>query len=248
MKLVDIKNLYFNYYNVEVLHDINIEIEEGEIILLIGANGAGKSTLLRLLSGMHLPLSYSSFKVLNNSFPHDQFNGLAYLGNKWHKEISFCGVSPFMADIRVGDMMKKWQNDNLKRRDELVDVLNINLEWRMHKVSEGQRKRVQIMLALLKPFKLLIIDEFLNELDVVVRDNFYKYLIKECKIRKGAIIYATHIFDNLDKWCNKIIYISNGNCKNKVSMETFNSSKQVALKSWLKPCKASWTCESGLLH
>jgi CCR4-NOT complex subunit CAF16 len=97
----------------------------------------------------------------------------------------------------------------------------------MHQVSDGQRKRVQIMLALLKPFKLLIIDEFLNELDVVVRDKFYKYLTKECKSRKGAIIYATHIFDNLDKWSNKIVYISNGNCKYKASMKTFNESQNL---------------------
>ena len=56
-----------------------------------------------------------------------------------------------MADIRAGDMMKVWQNDNIERRDELVRVLDINLDWKMHKVSDGQRKRVQIMLALLKP-------------------------------------------------------------------------------------------------
>ena len=101
-----------------------------------------------------------------------------------------------MADIRAGDMMKKWQNENIDRRDELVKILDIDLDWKMHQVSDGQRKRVQIMLGLLKPFKFLIIDEFLNELDVVIRDRFFKYLTKECKMRNGAIIYATHVFDD----------------------------------------------------
>ena len=92
----------------------------------------------------------------------------------------------------------------------------------MHKVSDGQRKRVQkIMLALLKPFKLLIIDEFLNELDVVIRDRFFSYLNKECELRNGAIIYATHIFDNLEKWINKVIYISNGVCTEKKKFNHF---------------------------
>jgi len=123
--------------------------------------------------------------------------------------------------------MKKWQEESLKRRDELVDVLEINLDWRMHQISDGQRKKVQIMLALLKPFKLLLIDEFLNELDVVIRDKFFKYVDKECKLRNSSVIYATHIFDNLDKWADKVIYISNGNCSNIEDIDKFNTSSNL---------------------
>ena len=63
------------------------------------------------------------------------------LGNRWVRNISFVGQSAYTADIRAGDMMKRWQNDNLDRRNELVDVLEINLDWRMHQVSDGQRKK-----------------------------------------------------------------------------------------------------------
>ncbi len=222
MELVNIKNLSFEYFDNKILHNINMSIQEGEKILLIGPNGAGKSTLLRLIAGLHMSRQYENFNVLGTNSPCDQFKGLAYLGNRWQRNISFCGVSPYIADIKAGDMMKKWQLDNVERRNELVNVLDINLEWKMHQVSDGQRKRVQIMLALLKPFKLLIIDEFLNELDVVIRHRFYKYLNKECVLRNGGIIYATHIFDNLSNWADKIIYISNGTCKDKQSIKDFN--------------------------
>ena len=214
MEIVSVKNMFFDYFEKKILHDINISINEGDIILLIGANGAGKSTLLRVLSGLHTPQKYDTFSVLGTSSPHDQFKGLAYLGNRWQRNISFCGVSPYMADIRAGDMMKKWQNENIDRRDELVKILDIDLDWKMHQVSDGQRKRVQIMLGLLKPFKFLIIDEFLNELDVVIRDRFFKYLTKECKLRNGAIIYATHVFDDLYYWANKVVYMTEGKCEN----------------------------------
>ena len=71
--------------------------------------------------------------------------------------------------------------------------------------------------------KLLIIDEFLNELDIVVRDRFFEYLKKECKLRNGSIIYTmAHIFDNLDKWINNVLYISNGKLSNKESITEFN--------------------------
>ena len=172
MELVSLEELEFDYFDNKILKKVNLTISENEKVLLVGANGAGKSTLLRVLAGFHLPKNYEKFDVLGTRSPQDQFKGLAYLGNKWQRNISFCGVSPYMADIRAGDMMKVWQTDNLERRNELVKVLDINLDWKMHQVSDGQRKRVQIMLALLRPFKLLIIDEFLNELDVVIRYKF----------------------------------------------------------------------------
>ena len=77
------------------------------------------------------------------------------------------------------------------------------------------------MLALLKPFKLVLIDEFLNELDVVIRDKFFKYLNKECQERRASIIYATHIFDNIEKWADSIIYMTNGHCSNKELINDF---------------------------
>ena len=124
-------------------------------------------------------------------------------------------------------MMKQWQMDNIERRNELVQVLGIDLDWRMHEVSDGQRKRVQIMIALLKPFRLVIIDEFLSEIDIVVRDKMFHYLKKECKLRNGSLIYATHVFDDLDQWMDSVVYISNGTCEDKIDMKTFKQDKSL---------------------
>ncbi|CAN8295727.1 unnamed protein product [Cochlearia groenlandica] len=55
------------------------------------------------------------------------------------------------------------------RREKLIDVLDINLHWRMHKVSDGQKRRVQICMGLLQPFKVLLLDEVTVDLDVVAR-------------------------------------------------------------------------------
>ena len=89
MEIVAVKNLYFKYFDNNILSNINLTINEGETILLIGANGAGKSILLRVLSGLHMPQQYDTFKVLGNS-SHDQFRGLAYLVDG--KEISHFAV------------------------------------------------------------------------------------------------------------------------------------------------------------
>ena len=93
----------------------------------------------------------------------------------------------------------------------------------MHQVSDGQRKKVQIMLGLLKPFKFLLIDEFTAEIDKLVRDRFFEYLNKECKERNASILYATHILDNIDNWATHVIYISNGICEDKKTIKDFKN-------------------------
>ncbi len=221
MQLVQIKNLNFKLNDTQILNKIDLCIQSNEKILLAGANGAGKSTLLRLIAGLHIVRTYEEFNILGDKIPQDQCNGLAYLGNKWERSISFGGTTPYIADIKVKNMLKMWQDEYKDRRNSLVDILKINLEWSMNTLSDGQRKKVQIMLALLKPFKLLIIDEFLNELDIITRDRFFNYIINECNSRKCSIIYATHIFDNLDKWIDNVIFISQGTCTSKVSMQKF---------------------------
>ena len=95
---------------------------------------------------------------------------LAYLGTNG-KEIFLCGVSPYMADIRAGDMMKVWQNDNIERRDELVRVLDINLDWKMHAKYLMVKEKSTNYAGIIETFKLLI-NEFLNELDVVIETDF----------------------------------------------------------------------------
>ena len=63
MSIVKVESLNFKYFDQNILSNINLEVDEGDIILLIGANGAGKSTLLRILSGLHLAQYYTEFKV-----------------------------------------------------------------------------------------------------------------------------------------------------------------------------------------
>ena len=218
-----VKNLSFKHFNLDILDNINFDIKDQEIVLLVGENGAGKTTLLRLLSGKYTARKYDEFEVMGTRTPQDQFKGVAFLGNNWVRNVSFAGQTPYVIDLAAGEMMKRWQEENLERRDELVKVLEIDLSWRMNKISDGQRKRVQIMLGLLRPFKFLIIDEFTNDLDVVVRDNFFNYLKKECYERNCSIIYATHIFDNIENFATHVIFIANGISHPKKTLAEFNT-------------------------
>merc|ERR1719261_1149642 len=153
-------------------------------------------------------MTFDEFDVNGESKTQDQYNGMAYLGGVWRrKKTGFEGMEPYSMDIAARDMMRQWQTDFLERRDELVRVLGINLDWRMHRVSDGQRKKVRIMLKLLRPFRLCLVDEFAVELDILARKRLMDYLGAECEVRGAAVVYATHIFDQMDEWATHIAFM-----------------------------------------
>jgi CCR4-NOT complex subunit CAF16 len=209
--VVSIKNLNFSYDTggKPNLVGLNCVIQPNTKVILVGANGAGKSTLLRILTGqIFMGLDADEFDINGNKKPNDQANGVAFLGGTWkRRRTGFEGMCPYTMDCAASEMMQKWQEQNIERRDELVRVLGINLDWRMHELSDGQRKKVRIMIKLLRPFQLCIIDEFAADLDIFSRSRFFDYLTRECEKRGASVVYATHIFDQADSWASHVTFM-----------------------------------------
>mmetsp|Transcript_8755 Transcript_8755/g.20364 ORF Transcript_8755/g.20364 Transcript_8755/m.20364 type:complete len:309 (-) Transcript_8755:198-1124(-) len=205
---------YDNPYgtNVPALKDINFQLPRGARCLLLGANGAGKSTLLRLLAGKHLHEENEVLVLGKPAFYQTLgVSGVSYLGGGWTRTVAFAGNNvPYQADIPVSEMMQHLQNQYPERRDKLYEILEIDPTWRMHQVSDGQRRRVQIMLGLLRPFKLLLLDEMTVDLDVLARADFLRFLTEETEERKATIIYATHIFDGLGEFPTHMLMLEAG--------------------------------------
>lgn len=208
--LVEIKNLSFSYVrNKPTISGLNLTIEPNSKVLLVGANGAGKSTLIRMLTGqIWTGMDYDEFSVNGMNKPNDQNNGVTYLGTAWKRQqTGFEGMCPYSIDCAASEMFVKWQAEYVDRRDELVKVLGIDLKWRMNECSDGQRKKVRIMIKLLKPFQVCIIDEFAADLDILSRSHFFDYLSRECAERGASVVYATHIFDQADSWASHIAFM-----------------------------------------
>ena len=148
--VVSIKNLSFAYdAGKPNIQGLNLVLPPNSRVILVGANGAGKSTLLRILSGaIYLGLKHDEFAVNGSPKVNDQSNGVTYLGGTWkRRRTGFEGVCPYTMDIAARDMMAKWQEENKERRDELVRVMGINLDWRLNECSDGQRKKVRMACA-----------------------------------------------------------------------------------------------------
>lgn len=112
------------------------------------------------------------------------------------------------------------------RRDELVRVLDIDLGWRMHAVSDGERRRVQLAMGLVRPWRVLLLDEITVDLDLLSRSEFLGWLKKETEKRACTIVYATHILDNLAGWPSHLVHMSLGRVKEWGPVERFDIGKK----------------------
>merc|ERR1712071_564228 len=205
-----VKDLSFSYIRDKpTIVGLDFVVPPNSKVLLVGANGAGKSTLIRILTGqIWTSMDYDEFSINGSSKPNDQNNGVTYLGSAWKRQqTGFEGLCPYTVDCAASAMFEQWQKDHVERRDELVKVLGIDLNWRMNECSDGQRKKVRIMIKLLKPFQVCIIDEFAADLDILSRSRFFDYLSRECEERGASVVYATHIYDLADTWASHIAFM-----------------------------------------
>src|SRR4051812_43229375 len=75
-----------------------------------------------------------------------------------------------------------------ERVKELIQIMDINPKWRMHQISDGERRRVQLVLGLIKPWTLLLMDEVTVDLDVLVRADLLEFLKRETERRDATIV------------------------------------------------------------
>jgi CCR4-NOT complex subunit CAF16 len=184
-----------------VLAGIDLTIEAGRRVLVIGANGAGKTTLLRVLAGKHM-VAPDAVRVLARSAFHDPelSTRVEILGGRF----------PFDVDLRVAEILAHQVAIDPARRDRLIDVLGVDLDWHMHAISDGQRRRVQLLLGLVRPRDVLLLDEITTDLDLIARFDLLAFLREESEQRGTTILYATHIFDALDEWATDLVYMVGG--------------------------------------
>ena len=79
-------------------------------------------------------------------------------------------------------------------------------------VSDGQRRRVQILCKLLKPCSILLLDEITTDLDLLARQDLLSFLQEESEARGVSIVYCTHIFDGLDGWATDVLHLQAFSC------------------------------------
>ena len=194
MNALDINNLSYRYETADVLSDLNLQIEPGEIVCLLGRSGCGKTTLLKAISGLIQPsqgyVALHGDKVSSkDSFQPPEQRGIGMIFQDYALFPHLTVVNNIAFGLR--NMQKA---DVAKRVEEMLELVNLHgLGKRYpHELSGGQQQRVAIARALANRPGLLLLDEPFSNIDSQVRQHLIREIRDILKTRKVAALFVTH--------------------------------------------------------
>ncbi|MDA3812036.1 MAG: ABC transporter ATP-binding protein [Spirochaetaceae bacterium] len=220
--VLETKNLTKNYGRSRGVEDVSLTVYPGEIYGFIGPNGAGKSTTIRSILGLIFPQS-GEVRI----FGEDGIRGGASL----RKRIGFVpSESNYYDGLKVGKLLRYsaefYGNDGKNNIEEYSERLKLDLKRPINDLSQGNRKKVAIIQALLHHPELLILDEPTSGLDPLIQMRFYE-ILREEQERGCTIFFSSHTLSEVERLCSRVAIIRDGKIVNISEMDQL---KQLYLK------------------
>lgn len=219
-KVIEIKNLTKSYGTARGINDINFCVKKGDIFGFVGPNGAGKSTTIRTTLGLIKPDSGFS-KVFGKEIYKGNVDVLKNVGYMPSEAM-------FYPNMKVDEIIKLSQDIHKKDcsayADELCERLQVDRKKKIDQLSLGNRKKVSIVCAMQHKPELYILDEPTSGLDPLMQKEFFNLLIE--RNNEGAtILLSSHILTEVQRYCNRVAIIREGNIVTVDSIEELSASK-----------------------
>ncbi len=215
MALLQIENVTGGYTRNPVLKDVSFEVNEKEIVGLIGLNGAGKSTTIKHVIGLMEP-HQGEIKINGKAFPHDK--------EGYRKQFTFVPETPILYDeltleehLRITAMAYGLEEGVYKERmEKLLKEFRMEkrLKWFPAHFSKGMKQKVMIMCAFLVQPSLYIVDEPFVGLDPLGIQSLLD-LMKKMKENGAGILMSTHILATAERYCDKFVILHEGKVRAK---------------------------------
>ncbi len=192
MKSIEIKNLALSFGEVKVLENLNLDIEDGEFLVLLGASGCGKSTLLNCIAGL-LDITDGQIFIKGKNVtwkePKDRGIGMVFQSYALYPQMSVEGNLSF--GLKNAGVPKAEIADKVARASEILQIEPL-LKRKPSALSGGQRQRVAIGRALVRDVDVFLFDEPLSNLDAKLRAELRVEIKRLHQKLSNTMIYVTH--------------------------------------------------------
>ncbi|PWM73012.1 MAG: ABC transporter ATP-binding protein [Oscillospiraceae bacterium] len=185
------------------LNNIDLSIEGGRIIGLLGPNGSGKTTLIKLINGLLTPTS-GSLTVCGGAPGVETKKVVAYLPDSNY-------LNSWMTVGQLVDMFCDFYEDF--RRDTAIEMLTrlgITTGVRLKTLSKGNKEKVSLILVMSRSAKLYVLDEPIAGVDPATRDYIISTIIGNYN-PEASVIISTHLISDIEQVLDEVIFINNGN-------------------------------------
>ena len=201
--LVKVTGLTKYYGAKKALNEVNLTIEPGKIIGLLGPNGSGKTTFIKILNGL---LQADAGEVLIN-------------GNKpgviTKNEVSYLPDRPYFGDwMRVSDVLNLFSefyfDFNREHAEGMCKALGIETNAKIKTLSKGMKEKVQLILVMSRAAKLYLLDEPIAGVDPAARDLILDTILANYN-PDSTVIISTHLIGDIERVLDEVIFLKDGN-------------------------------------
>lgn len=191
-----------------VLHEIDLQIEEGRIYGFIGPSGAGKTTLVKMIVGMDMPDS-GTIHVLNEKVPNlALLQEIGYMAQADALYAELTGKENLTFFASLYKLNKTEMKNRIAYAAELVNLTN-ELNKKVSAYSGGMKRRLSLAIALIQDPKILILDEPTVGIDPELRLSIWNELLRLKDEEGKTIIVTTHVMDEAEK-CDFVAMVRDG--------------------------------------
>ncbi|SHH42058.1 ABC-2 type transport system ATP-binding protein [Anaerosphaera aminiphila DSM 21120] len=202
MNIVEINNLTKKYGKKIALDGVDLNIEKGKIVGILGPNGSGKTTLIKILVGLLRPSS-GSVKINGEKIGVETKAIVSYLPDRnflydWMK---IKDAGKFYSDF-YGDFDEK-------KFEELLTFMDLNKDMKITELSKGMNEKLNLSLVLSRNAELYILDEPIAGVDPVARDQILGAIINNYS-KDSSMIVTTHLVRDMENIFEDVVFLQNG--------------------------------------
>lgn len=211
MASIKLKNITKSYDGKNnVIENLNLDIKDGEFLVLVGPSGCGKSTLLRMIAGLEDITGgeiYIDESMVNDEAPKDRDIAMVFQNYALYPHMSV------NENLSLGLKLRKFKKDEINERvSEAAAILGIEdyLERKPKELSGGQKQRVAVGRAMVRKPKVFLFDEPLSNLDAKLRTQMRSELLRLHKQLKTTMVYVTHDQTEAMTMADRIVVLDKG--------------------------------------
>lgn len=234
---IEIRNLSFKYdYSPAlILQNINLNIEKGEVLALMGTSGSGKSTLIKIILSFLKP---TGGEVLINNNPvqiKKPYHSLAYVSQSSHKTLF-----PWLTvedNAYYPNRLRGNFNSVTKRYcDELLYTLKLNNQRNSFplRLSGGEQKRLSLVVALSYKPEIILLDEPFSGIDFKLKEELWDVLYRDFQARKPAVLFVTHSLDEASILAHKVIFLNGSKTLTEIDKTVFDFDSSISLPRYMQ--------------
>ncbi|WP_130806374.1 ABC transporter ATP-binding protein [Senegalia massiliensis] len=219
--IVEMKNLTKKYMKKTALKDVNLNIEKGKIIGLLGPNGSGKTTMIKILMGI-LTQSKGEVYIAGKKPGTETKSMVSYLPDR-----NF--LYKWMKIKDAIDLFDDFYNDfDREKAKRLLEFMELEENMKVTKLSKGMQEKLNLTLVLSRNAKLYILDEPIAGVDPVAREKILDAIINNYN-EDSSMLITTHLVHDLERVFEEVAFLKNGEIVLNGNVESLRNERNMSV-------------------